>query len=628
MTFANREQYLMVFGEPGIGKSTFLRKIGLEAMKGNAGDYAHNLTPVLLELKEFTGETIDIQQLIQAEFTVCGYPNVEKAIPDLLKNGKLLILLDGLDEVPRANLENVVTTIQNFVDQHQKNRFIISCRTAARTNFRQFTDIEIVEFDDEQIESFIHHWFSSDLDQQQETANQCWELLQQEEYKSARELAHTPLLLTFLCLIYDGSQAFPPNRSRLYQDALRILLERWAAEKRLPNRRIIHENLNTEQEEILLSEVAYKNFQEDRLFFEKRDLTEQIKTYFVTNLNAPKYQSGEEILTTIEREQGIFVERARSVYSFSHLTLQEYLTAQYIVDNENTVDKDGNSINLIEQTVKNHLTDPRWKEVFILMAGLIRGKADRLLLAMERQTMDFFNTELGTKLIPILEWADRMTKDSVASPIKPVGRRANAYSTAKSLLIAINSCNLSSPQKQIVHTVSVFPLNYESDYSAGVCKYFFNKSPFYIIKNASEVHSEYVPYFLMIDDYAKVFDCWDNYKIFDQKILQKISDLLLIINNPSLNEDVIAIKYFHTKNRNILQNFLDYLQIPIELMSEKYWISKDYDHGIDIMQLFERLYFYSNRLILDCKAAAPNLTPPVWEGIEDRLLKPPTPINR
>ena len=143
--------------------------------------------------------------------------------------------------------------------------------------------------------------------------------MQQDDYKSARELAHTPLLLTFLCLVYDESQSFPPNRSRLYQDALRILLERWAAEKRLPNRRIIHENLNTEQEEILLSEIAYKNFKDDCLFFEKRDLTNQIKAYFVNNLNAPPYQSGEEILTTIEREQGILVERARGVYSFSHL---------------------------------------------------------------------------------------------------------------------------------------------------------------------------------------------------------------------------------------------------------------------------------------------------------------------
>ena len=46
-------------------------------------------------------------------------------------------------------------------------------------------------------------------------------------------LAHTPLLLTFLCLVYDYSQNVMTNRSALYGRALDILLEEWAAEKRL-----------------------------------------------------------------------------------------------------------------------------------------------------------------------------------------------------------------------------------------------------------------------------------------------------------------------------------------------------------------------------------------------------------
>lgn len=163
LVFANEKQYLMVFGGPGIGKSTFLRKVGLEALKGNQGSYQHNLTPILLELKNFKETEINIQELIEEEFNICGFPNVEKNITDKLKKGELLILLDGLDEVPTANINNVIETIQNFVDKHDQNRFILSCRTAARTHFRRFTDIEIVEFDDQQIQSFIEHWFSSEL---------------------------------------------------------------------------------------------------------------------------------------------------------------------------------------------------------------------------------------------------------------------------------------------------------------------------------------------------------------------------------------------------------------------------------------------------------------------------------
>ena len=35
MRIATNEQYLMVLGDPGVGKSTFLRKVGLEALKGH-----------------------------------------------------------------------------------------------------------------------------------------------------------------------------------------------------------------------------------------------------------------------------------------------------------------------------------------------------------------------------------------------------------------------------------------------------------------------------------------------------------------------------------------------------------------------------------------------------------------
>lgn len=186
LLLANQEQYLMVLGDPGIGKSTFLRKVGLEALKGNQGSYQHPLTPVLLELKNFKENEINLQALIEEEFKICGFPNVEKNISNKLEKGELLILLDGLDEVPTANVYNVIEKIKDFVDRYHKNRFILSCRTAARTHLQRFTDIEIVEFDDQQIQSFIEHWFSSELDRKNETAKNCWELLQKEEYKSAK----------------------------------------------------------------------------------------------------------------------------------------------------------------------------------------------------------------------------------------------------------------------------------------------------------------------------------------------------------------------------------------------------------------------------------------------------------
>ena len=412
---ANDKQYLMVLGGPGAGKSTFVRKMGLEALKGKKGNFKHACIPVFIELKRFASRNINIETFIAEEFRTCGFPSPDKFTAKALEEGKLLILLDGLDEVPTKNLTEAISQIQNFVDEYDQNRFIASCRTAAyRSGFRRFSDVSMADFDDDQIQQFISNWFHSDADTQAKTGEKCWELLQKPEHEAAKELAHTPLLLTFLCLVYDRSQSFPDNRSVLYRKALRILLEEWASEKRIL-RDEIYQGLHTELEEILLSEIAYTGFESDRLFFQERDIVGQIKTFLASNLNAPQHLDGESVLDAIAIQQGILVERAENVFSFSHLTLQEYLTAQYIDDHRQ-----------VDKLVTEHLTDQRWKEVFLLVAGLMRGGADDLLLLMEKETQKYIN---APKLQALLNWAEQVTVGSPGN-FKPVDKRAVAIANA------------------------------------------------------------------------------------------------------------------------------------------------------------------------------------------------------
>lgn len=224
ITVANKNQYLMVLGRPGAGKSTFLRKIGLEALMGKKeGGFKHECIPVFLELKRFNTDEIDLKKSIAEEFQNFGFPASEEFATKALEQGKLLVLLDGLDEVPKNHLNVVIESIHDFVNQYDKNRFIASCRIAAyRSSFNRFTDIELADFDDAQIQQFIHNWFQSELDKQSGTAEKCWEILNEPSNIAAKELAQTPLLLTFLCLVYDRSQSFPNNRSTLYRKALDI----------------------------------------------------------------------------------------------------------------------------------------------------------------------------------------------------------------------------------------------------------------------------------------------------------------------------------------------------------------------------------------------------------------------
>jgi predicted NACHT family NTPase len=304
----------MVLGEPGAGKSTFLKRIGLAALQGKEDRilqniyqnlpnlksdlklpssqhsfkseelYSHEVFPVLIELKNCINDKIDLIHQIQKELDIFGFERTDTLTQTLLNNGGMLILLDGLDEVPSQHFDRVFTQIQNFANKYKHNRFIISCRTAAyKGGFNKLVNIEIADFDDKQIQQFIDKWFYNKSCLDTSVANECWQLLNTDDYKLTKELAHTPLLLTFLCIVYDESRFFPKNRASLYKKALDILLERWAAEKRI-QRQAIYKDLTIELEEMLLAEIAYEQFSQDKVFFEKREIILKIRKYLEENL--------------------------------------------------------------------------------------------------------------------------------------------------------------------------------------------------------------------------------------------------------------------------------------------------------------------------------------------------------
>jgi predicted NACHT family NTPase len=564
---ASQKQFLMVLGAPGAGKSTFLRKIGLESFKGKKGNFKHQAIPVLLELKKFTESKIDLKALIEAEFTTCGFPKPKEFTESVLDKGKLLILLDGLDEVPSANVNSVIDAIQDFVDRYDKNRYIASCRTAAyRYNFKRFSDVILSEFDDGQIQQFINNWFRSEEDKQAGTAALCWELLKRDENKAAKELAHSPILLTFLCLTYDKSQTFANNRSGLYKKALRILLEEWAAEKRIM-RQAIYEGLSVELEEVLLSEIACEGFEADRLFIPQSQLVERIKKFLSSNLNAPKQLSGEQVLDAIAIQQGILVERVEDVYSFSHLTLQEYLIARYIYAND-----------LISQIVENYLTDDRWREVFLLTSGLMvdRG-SDVLLLEMHKVAKQYAR---HPKVKELLQWADQVIASS-SGILKPAAKRAAA------IVLIIQS--IKSSGDLLGQSMDIY-----RDIDRGAAKENIKE---WVSLVASGVGTIMSPAFSSTINKSSAI-VRDK---FEQTSLGKIVTL-------GLSQLLIDLQ--------ALRTYLDITDIT-RLETEKFIINDD-----DESEALGN-YLYSIDLLLKCKQEAARLSPATWDAIEAELLLPP-----
>lgn len=572
---ANEKQYLMVLGQPGAGKSTFLRRLGLEALKGKEGGYKHECVPVFLELKRFTTSKINLEQAVIQELKNCGFPEPDDSAKKLLEKGKLLILLDGLDEIPTQQLDKAITTIQDFVDKHSQNRFIASCRTAAyRSRFQRFNDVEMADFDDEQIKQFINNWFQSEQDKQVDTAQRCWELLQQPEYAATKELAQTPLLLTLLCLVFDDSQTFPKNRAVLYGEALDVLLKKWASEKRI-QRDPIYKDLSLKLEEMMLAEIASHNFVENKLFFSQREVEAQISKFLADNLNAPKHLDAGVILEAIQIQQGILVERAKDVLSFSHLTLQEYLTAQYIADN-----------NQIEGLVKNELVDKRWQEVFLLVAGLMRGGTDQLLILMEKEARSCINTP---KLQALLRWADKETVGS-AGDIKSVGKRA----------LAIIYANAEA--KVYTHIYANAIANAYANVNAYAEAYAILEAYVKDIANTN-TNAKIINRFIKSADFLKNFQIFNN-----------INYIALIAQMEALKTQIPSDEQPQSVHQSFTEQLVETWLHGFNLTPEMVNLSKEETEALEN-------YLYANRLIIDCKDAAVRVAPSTWEGIEERMLR-------
>ncbi|MFI6175121.1 NACHT domain-containing protein [Nonomuraea sp. NPDC051191] len=374
-----RSRLTLLRGDAGSGKSTLLRWLAVTAARGGfSGDLAawNGCVPLMIKLRSHSSGRLPAP----ADFLDDVAREVAGRMPRgwverVLASGRGLLLVDGVDELLVRHRPAVREWLSRLLAAYPELRVVVTSRPTA-ADARWLADegfaaatLEPMTPDDQR--ELIRQWHvairdcpSLPCDPGELEGYEVALLARMESNPHLGVVASTPLLAAMLCALnLDRRTQLPRSRMGFYDAVLGLLLERRDAERRIDD----DVSLDPGQKVWILRDLAWRLVSMGRSELSKATALRRVEQKLGSMTRVSHTAS--DVLEHLLRRSGVLREPVPGRIDFAHRTVQEYLAAGQLVEDED-----------VEAAVERAHLD-QWREVVVMAAGHANGRLRGELLS-------------------------------------------------------------------------------------------------------------------------------------------------------------------------------------------------------------------------------------------------------
>ncbi len=376
---------LVIMGDPGSGKTTFLRYVAMKEIVNQESKQRSNPLPIYLRLADIYEYAQDHNKQLTPDILLDYFMSFSERehlrftradLTDRFEKGECLWLLDSLDELPSTeSREKIVALIEDTCRKWDKCRYILTSRPIALKGMAIPISFEVVGIDDwgsEEIGRFLQAWTSLlYVNWSENKRRHHWGALLNTilENHELQGLARNAVMLTAMAVVHYNEKHLPEGKADLFEAVIYWLI-------RSRNRENDNIQANAKFIEDRYKEIALAMFESEggrRNRVGRGWAAERVMRHFDGGIeDALRFLDSEE-------ETGILIRRGEGDLTFWHLSFQEYLAAKEIAGKTDD-----------EQTgwwyrLKDRLDETEWREVLTLVPSCLnRLGGERVDLFFDR----------------------------------------------------------------------------------------------------------------------------------------------------------------------------------------------------------------------------------------------------